>query len=111
MVNCGPSCCKQARDPSPFDVVIAPLMQVLIFLANLSGGIVVGVATVRRLVRFIGSKFRHNQSTQEDIRLSLGWSLSLALEFQLGADILATALNPSARDIAVLGRSWLFARC
>ena len=40
---------------------------------------------------------------REAIRLSLGRSLSLALEFQLGADILGTALNPSAQDLIVLG--------
>ena len=38
----------------------------------------------------------------EAIRLSLGRSLSLALEFQLAADILGTALNPTLRDITTL---------
>lgn len=87
---------------SPFDVFLAPFLQVLIFLANLSGGLVIGVATLRGLVRFIGSLLGRSAATQEAIRLSLGRSLVLALEFQLAADILATALNPSVRDIAVL---------
>jgi len=41
--------------------------------------------------------------SKEAIRLELGRSLALALEFQLGADILGTALNPSLQDILTLG--------
>ena len=39
---------------------------------------------------------------KEAIRLSLGRSLALALEFQVGADILGTALDPTLNDILVL---------
>ena len=37
----------------------------------------------------------------EDIRLQLGKSLALALEFELGADILKTAVAPS---LAIIGQ-------
>jgi uncharacterized protein DUF1622 len=36
------------------------------------------------------------------IHLSLGRSLALAIEFQLGADMLGTALDPTLNDILVL---------
>jgi uncharacterized membrane protein len=49
------------------------------------------------LVRAQGSEV-----PKEAIRLSLGQSLALALEFQVGADILGTALDPTLNDILVL---------
>jgi uncharacterized membrane protein len=81
-------------------VLLPPLM----FLANAAGGLVVGVAVVRGLIRYVSDLLRvgGDDLPKEAIRLSLGRSLALALEFQLGADILATALNPTLRDIATL---------
>ncbi len=86
----------------PYDVILAWILQLLIFLTNLVGGMVVGVATVRGLLIYLVDLIlrRGGEVPKEAIRLSLGRSLSLALEFQLGADILGTALNPSLRDIA-----------
>ncbi len=90
-----------------YDAALAGLLQVLIFLANLIGGAIIGIAIVREflyyyylmdLVRHRG----HAVPDQEAIRLSLGRSLALALEFQLGADILGTALDPSLQDLLVL---------
>lgn len=39
---------------------------------------------------------------KEEIRLSLGRSLALALELELGADILKTAVAPTWNDIGLL---------
>jgi uncharacterized membrane protein len=88
-----------------YDAVLSWLLQTVIFLANLAGGLVVGVAVVRGLLTFLYDLIiaRGAAVPKEGIRLSLGRSLALALEFQLGADILGTALNPSLRDIEVLG--------
>jgi len=90
--------------PGPFDNVLGPLSRLLIFLANLAGGVVIGVATLRALGQYLVVLVRMRGDTMPDeaIRLSLGRSLSLALEFQLAADILGTALNPTLRDIATL---------
>lgn len=76
----------------------------LIFLANFAGGLVVGAGVVRGLWRFLLELVRREggETPKEAIRLSLGRSLSLALEFQLGADILGTALDPTLRDVATL---------
>lgn len=76
----------------------------VIFLANLTGGIVVGVGTLRGLIFYIRDLFTLGPDVpRAEIRLSLGRSLALALEFQLGADIVSTALNPTRNDIIVLG--------
>lgn len=91
--------------PKPgYDHALRILLEVLIFLANMSGGIVIGVAVVRGLATFLRDLVvrRGGEVPKEGIRLSLGRSLALALEFQLGADILGTALDPSIRDISTL---------
>jgi uncharacterized membrane protein len=87
-----------------YDAVLSDLLQTLIFTANVAGGLVVGVAIVRGLLTYIAEliQTRGGDVPKEGIRLSLGRSLALALEFQLGADILATALNPTTKDITIL---------
>src|SRR5919205_3410336 len=87
-----------------YDPTLSALLQGLIFIANFAGGIVVGVATARALLTYLYDLFvrRGGDVPKEGIRLALGRSLALALEFQLGADILGTALNPSQQDIEIL---------
>lgn len=87
-----------------YDQALRAFLEVLIFLANAAGGIVVGVAVLRGLITYVRDLFvlRGAEVPKESIRLSLGRSLALALEFQVGADILGTALDPSIRDLTTL---------
>lgn len=87
------------------DGVLSWLLTLVIFMANLAGGIVVGVATLRGLLLYVVALVRRRGEDipKEGIRLSIGRSLALALEFQVGADILGTARDPTQRDIIVLG--------
>jgi uncharacterized membrane protein len=87
------------------DTTLTWLLTAVIFLANLAGGIVVGVATLRGLFFYVTSLIRDRgvDIPKEGIRLSIGRSLTLALEFQVGADILSTAREPTQRDIIILG--------
>ncbi|MCC6527193.1 MAG: DUF1622 domain-containing protein [Polyangiaceae bacterium] len=59
------------------------------------------VAVGRVLVR--GALARTGARTYSDARLTLARFLALALEFQLGADILSTAVAPSWDQIGKLG--------
>ncbi len=95
-------------NPAPtswFDLILSWLLPTLIFLANLAGGLVVGVAVVRGLWLFLSNVIHPSggEVPKEAIRISLGRSLALALEFQLAADILGTALHPSVNDVILLG--------
>ena len=87
-----------------YNNLLSTVLQALVFLANLAGGIVVGIGVTRGLATYLGELLKRGggEVPKEAIRLSLGRSLALALEFQLGADILGTALNPNLSDIATL---------
>lgn len=84
--------------------ILPTVLGAAIFLANLAGGLVVLVAIVRGLISYAVDLIRTGGENvpKEAIRLSLGRSLALALEFQVGADILGTALNPTLKDIELL---------
>ena len=67
------------------------------------GVLVVAVGIARAMVSYLGSAVRRSRPfPPEDLRLDLGRSLALALEFLLGADILRTAVEPTWDEIARL---------
>lgn len=96
-----------------FEEIVRIVTSWLANLADLSGAIVVGVAAVRGLLAFLtaigglvlrrGTVTSGNEIPKEEIRLSLARSLALALEFEVGADILRTVVTPSWNDIVLLG--------
>jgi uncharacterized membrane protein len=70
-----------------------------------SAAIVIGVASLEGLVRIAVLFFvrRHlEQAEKEQIRLRLGRWLAVALEFELAADILRTAIAPTWNEIGQL---------
>jgi len=71
---------------------------VLEFIAIL----IIAVSLVVALQKLIRRKQKRFQSTQQAIRLELGISLALSLEFLLAADIVSTAVSPSWDAIARL---------
>lgn len=67
-------------------------------------GVVIALAAIEAAIR-AGLVFRHPHSPPEDkelIRLRLGRWLALALEFELAADILRTAIAPTWNEIGQL---------
>jgi uncharacterized membrane protein len=73
--------------------------------AEIAAALVIGIASVRAIAMFFGNYIKKVASKKisiEDIRLSLGRSLALALEFLLGADILKTAVAPTWNEIGQL---------
>ena len=79
-----------------------PLLQVLRLLVEATAAfwIIVGVAVA---VVAIFSAHRHNQPERfRSIRLRFSRYLSLALEFQLAADLLSTAIAPTFQELGKL---------
>ena len=77
--------------------------QVLALAAETIGVAVVLVGLLRALVRYVRDLLAWGESfPREGIRLTLGRSLALALEFLLAADILRTAVEPTWEEIGRL---------
>lgn len=84
--------------------LLKTIVTYLAFFAEVCGAIIIGVAVLREFARYVPHVFRSGRDSedyQEDIRLRLGKSLALALEFELGADILRTAVAPTFNVIAI----------
>jgi len=81
-----------------------------IWLATMTegvAGLVIALAVIEAAVRTAGLPFHHrgpdaSHEAKEEVRLRLGRWLALALEFELGADILRTAVAPTWSEIGQL---------
>ena len=73
-----------------------------------AAALIIGLATIEAtigaLLLFLPGTARHAdpQVAKEDVRLRLGRWLAVALEFELGADILRTAVAPTWSEIGQL---------
>ena len=86
------------------DAALKLVTQSLAALAEAAGAIIIGIAVVRGLAAYFLSlrQARTGEVPKEAIRLTLGRSLALALEFELAADILRTAVAPGWQQIGQL---------
>jgi uncharacterized membrane protein len=75
----------------------------LILLIEFVAAILIGAGVVLTLVRLVNVLFRYKGEGYEKARLTLARFLALALEFQLAADVLGTAVAPSWTQIGKLG--------
>ena len=67
------------------------------------GAAVVGFGVLATTHRYVLTLVGARDYTYNQIRLYLGRYLVLGLEFQLGADILSTAVAPTLDDVILLG--------
>lgn len=75
----------------------------LIVLVEACGGLVITIGVCRTIVGYlIACVIRRNTEEVKHLRIMLGQSMVLALEFQVAADILKTGLSPTWQDILLL---------
>lgn len=74
---------------------IANLVLWLKLVIEAVGAIVIGIGMILAGLRFARASFPPTARDFTDVRLMLARFLAIALEFQLGADILSTAVAPS----------------
>lgn len=79
------------------------LVQWLRLGVEATGAVVVALGFLIALVRFVRESLKETGADFTAVRLVLARYLALALEFQLGADILSTAIAPSWTEIGKLG--------
>jgi len=101
--------------------VLEPYIQILTFGIDIAAGIVIGVSAIIALISFL--KILRKSSVEqihekEKIRLRLARGMLLALDFEVGSDILKIILVPGINEIAILaiivgiriGLSWSLSR-
>lgn len=84
------------------DAVVNIVLWLKLFV-EATGAAVIGIGVAVALYKFARSLAARRTEPYNDIRLTLARFLALALEFQLGADILSTAVAPSWEQIGKLG--------
>lgn len=70
---------------------------------ELTGALIIGLGVMLAAVMFTRALFPPQVESFNRIRLALARYLALAFEFQLGADILSTAIAPSWDQLGKLG--------
>ncbi len=83
--------------------IIVDLVLWLKLAIEATGALVIGAGMTLAARRFLRGSFPPRVEDFIDVRLTLARFLAIALEFQLGADILSTAVAPSWDAIGKLG--------
>ena len=82
--------------------VISAVLWLKLFV-EMIGAIIIAIGVIAAVIQFFRTFFSTKTEGYTKIRLLLARYLALALEFQLGADILSTAISPSWDQILKLG--------
>lgn len=99
-----PTCTSEIAGACATETVLATVVQYMTFFAEMCGALIIAVGVVRALFACLPHMLRRGSARDtyaDDIRLQLGKALALALEFELAADILKTAVAPT---LAVIGQ-------
>ena len=78
-------------------------VQWLRLVVETTGAAIIGLGVLTAAYQFVRALVPPQLESYNQIRLTLARYLALALEFQLGADILSTAIAPSWDQIGKLG--------
>lgn len=66
------------------------------------GGLVILLEVVRTVIHYVAAFVRRERANMPALRMRLGQSMVMGLEFQVAADILKTAVSPTWNDILFL---------
>ncbi|RYE30703.1 MAG: DUF1622 domain-containing protein [Sphingobacteriaceae bacterium] len=83
--------------------IVMNLVQWLRLGVEITGAGAIAIGSGISLYRFVRALISQQEMDFNAIRLTLARYLALALEFQLGADILSTAVAPNWQEIGKLG--------
>lgn len=88
----------------PLEHFVKGVTLILARLIELFAGLIVGIAAFRAILAYFAGLPRRPgaDNPPPEVRLALGRSLALALELEMGADILMTAVAPTWNDIGQL---------
>jgi uncharacterized membrane protein len=71
-------------------------------MVEATGAAIIGIGVLSTTFRYALSLLEVRKYSNTEIRLHLGSYLALGLDFQLGADILGTAVSPTFEEVQLL---------
>jgi uncharacterized membrane protein len=86
-----------------FEPTVVNFVSWLKLIVEMTGAVIIAIGFALAFIGFIRVLIASEPENYNKIRLLLARYLALALEFQLGADILSTAISPSWDQIGKLG--------
>lgn len=84
------------------DATLALILSYIIPVVEACGALVVILGVGRAIVDYVRSFVSHGRVPVAPLRVQLGQSMVVGLEFQVAADVLRTAANPTWDDILFL---------
>ncbi len=87
------------------DSILNPFVNVVTFGIDIATGFIIGISALMGLISFLRiltKPTKEQTHAKETIRLRLARGMLLALDFQVGGDILKTILVPSFNELAIL---------
>lgn len=85
------------------EALLAAGVRWLRLIVESMGALVIGLGVILAITAFVTAVARRQTESYNGVRLTLARYLAVALEFQLAADILSTAIAPSWDQIGKLG--------
>lgn len=84
------------------ETILAQILSYIIPVVEACGALVVILGVGRAIVAYVRSYFSHGRIAVAPLRVQLGQSMVVGLEFQVAADVLRTAANPTWDDVLFL---------
>jgi uncharacterized membrane protein len=85
--------------------LLVPYVNFLTFGIDIAAGLIIGLSAIIALISFfkiLRKPIKEQAQYKDTIRLSLTRGMLLALDFEIGSDILKTILIPSVRELTIL---------
>ncbi len=84
---------------------IRPYVSAVTFGIDVAAGLIIGISAILGLISFLKilrKPIKEQTQDKETIRLRLARGMLLALDFEVGSDILKTVLVPSLNELSIL---------
>lgn len=85
--------------------LLKPYVSAVTFGIDIAAGLIIGISAIFGFISFLkilGKSSKEQTQDKETIRLRLARGLLLALDFEVGSDILKTVLVPSLSELSIL---------
>ena len=84
---------------------LQPFVSAVTFGIDIAAGLIIGISAIFGLISFLrilSKPIKEQTQEKETIRLRLARGMLLALDFEVGSDILKTVLVPSLNELSIL---------